>query len=133
MLPWSARSRPLVLTGTNPRNSRNLFHLNKNTSEQNSWIFRRAEVAQSPTIEPILSPSGLVNGSSEANSLDKSTTEHGQDSSLDGGLPDYRQVADAFGSLVPDFAVLVTALIVESALAPTKVGSSYAPSPLRMP
>ncbi len=88
---------------------------------------------KSPRSNPYYPPSGLVNGASEANSLDKSTTEHGLDSSLDDGLPDYRQLADAFGSLVPDFAVLVTAFIVESALAPTTVGSSYAPSPLPMP
>jgi hypothetical protein len=88
---------------------------------------------KSPRSNPYYPPSGLVNGSSGANSLDKSTTEHGLDSSLDGGLLDYRQVADAFGSLVAVFAVLVTAFIVESALAPTTVGSSYAPSMLRMP
>ena len=88
---------------------------------------------KSPRSNPYYPPSGVVNGSSEANSLDKSTTEHSLDSSLDGGLPEYRQVADAFGSLFPDFAVLLTAFIVESALVPTTVGSSYAPSPLRMP
>jgi hypothetical protein len=88
---------------------------------------------KTPRSNPYYPSSGLVNGSSEPNSLDKSTTEHGLDSSLDGGLPDDRQVADAFGSLVPDFAVLVMAFIVESALTPTTVGSSYAPSPLRMP
>ena len=88
---------------------------------------------KSPRFNPYYPPSGLVNGSSEANPVDKSTTEHGLDSSLVGGLPDYRQVTDAFGSLVPDFAVLVTDFIVESALAPTTVGSSYASSPLRMP
>jgi hypothetical protein len=88
---------------------------------------------KSPRSKPYYPPSGVVNGSSEANSLDKSTNEHGLDSSLDGGLPDYRQVEDAFGSLVPDFAVLVKAFMVESAFAPTTVGSSYAPSPLPMP
>jgi hypothetical protein len=88
---------------------------------------------KSPRSNPYYPPSGLVNGSFEANSVDKSTTEHGLNPSLDGVLPDYRQVADAFGSLVPDFAVLAIAFIVESALAPTTVGSSYTSSTLRMP
>jgi hypothetical protein len=88
---------------------------------------------KSPRSNPYYPSSGLVNGSSEANSLDKSTSEHGLDLSLDGGLPDDRQVADAFGSLVPDFVVLASVFIVESAFVPTTVGSPYAPSPLRMP
>ena len=46
---------------------------------------------------------------------------------------DSPQGADAVGSFVPDFAVLVTAFLVVSALAPTTVGSLSAPFPSRMP
>ena len=74
-----------------------------------------------------------MNGFSEAVSLDKTTTEHGLIRPLMTALPGSRQVADDSGSLAPDFAVLVTAFLVESALAPTTIGSSSAPFPSRMP